>query len=68
MRGEVGEGAGAAFADHYPGLGLEAKTPALLLQDIFLQMALSSYLKRGWQVNYLGTGEGRPFVAARGHP
>lgn len=41
MRGEVGEGTGTAFTDLYPRLGLEAKAPALLLQDIFLQMALS---------------------------
>lgn len=67
-RAEVGEGAGAASIDRYPGAGTGSQGPALLLQDIFSQMALSSWhLKRGWQVNYLGTGVGRPFVAAQGH-
>lgn len=42
-----------ASTDRYPGLGLEAKAWALLLQDTFLQTALSSWpLERGWQVTY----------------
>lgn len=61
-------GAGAASMDHHPRLGLEAKAPALLLQATFLQTALPSwYRERGWQVNYLGTVEGRPLVAAQGY-
>lgn len=64
LRSEVG-----ASTDPDPGLiRMPRLSQALLLRGTFLHTALCCrHWERGWKVNHLETGEGRPFMAAWGH-